>query len=104
MKTLALKTRWTLAAALLVAADVRAAEFPLMKNGAPACCLVLEADAGIVERHAAGELAQFLAKLSGGPAPGIANAPVEGLYPVYLKTAGDSRIKDDGFRIHADAN
>ena len=74
----------------------------LMKNGTPACCIIPDPAAGPIGRHAAKELSVYLGKISGGQPPAVVPAPLEGMYPIRLKTAHDSAIKNDGYRIRVD--
>lgn len=77
------------------------AEFALMKNGAPACSIVLPTEPGPVITHAAEELALFLGKIAGGAAPKVVTLAEPGLYPVYLALSNDTKLHDDGFRLTA---
>ncbi len=106
--------RWlweTLTVALALAArPAGAAEYALATAGRPAASIVLPANTGPVLRHAAEELARYLAKVSGATLA-IAPEPIEGLYPVRLTVVAASatglppevaQLRDDGFVIAAD--
>ena len=86
----------------------------LVKDGKPASRIVLAKNAGVVERHAAEELAAFLKKSTGAELE-VAGEPSKELYNIYLETAAArnaprsaaiaaavSRVKDDGFVLAAD--
>ncbi len=83
----------------LVAFSLNAAV--LMENSVPRCVVVSQPDAGAVEKHAASELVQFLAKISGGKAPEIVAAPRSDFYNIRYELVKDSKIAEDGFIIDA---
>ncbi len=84
------------------AAWAPAQDYDLVKNGKPASCIVLAENAGVVEKHAAAELAAFLAKISGSSEQvAIGQAPVKDLYPIYLELVSDQRIDQEGFCLKA---
>ena len=91
-------------ALILCGFTLAGAEFPLMKDGKAACCIVTAPDAGVAEQHAAAELAKFLGKIAGGNPPEVSGEPSGGMYPVFLKIAEDSAVSGDGFRIEARAD
>ncbi len=78
------------------------AQFKLTENGSPACCIILQENAGLAENHAARELAKYLGIISGGAAPLIVTAPQPGLYPVRLLIGEDAELGDQGYRMKAD--
>ena len=77
-------------------------EFLLTKNGKAVSSIVLGKNATIVEKHAADELAKFLAKISNGERPAIGTKEVKGKYPIYIGLTGDKKVKEEGFKISAD--
>ncbi len=84
-----------LLASLLCATVANA--FTLMKDGAPACSIVLLDNVPPTTRHAAEELAAYLKKISGGDsAPAIGTAPTS-LAPIYLKLDAKAKCEGDGF-------
>ncbi len=78
-----------------------AAGYDLMRDGAPACSIVLAPDAGPVERHAAEELSVYLGKIAGGPAPAIGTNAVDGTYPVRLTVQAQAGLDSEGFALKA---
>ena len=55
-------------------------EFALTKNGKAVSSIVLGKNATVVEKHAADELAKFLAKISNGERPVISTSAIKGKY------------------------
>ncbi|NLE55762.1 MAG: DUF4838 domain-containing protein, partial [Lentisphaerae bacterium] len=92
-------TRLFLLASLLCATVGHS--FPLMKNGVPACSITVPDDASPATRHAADDLALYLAKISGGGAPAVVNQPVEGLYPVRLNVDTNAPCDLEGYVMAA---
>ena len=90
----------------LVATALCGNEYRLMDNGNPVCSIVIAKNAGLAEKHAAGELARYLGKISGGVAPEIGTEPKGGFYPVKLVLLNEKDNKNynhEGFSITADA-
>jgi len=88
--------------------------YHLVKDGQTASCIVLPDNAGPVEKHAAGELALFIEKVTGAKVP-VGNAPSQELYNIYLGTTAAknvprseaidkavTQLKGDGFLLAAD--
>jgi len=93
--TLTLLTSLLLAplAELHAAATPHIAEaFTLVKEGRPASCIVLNRNAGVVEKHAASELSTYIGKISGGVAVPLVNEPSPDLYNIRLGTLSDQAI------------
>ncbi len=88
--------------ALFSAARVSVADFPLMENSKPACGIIIQEDAGLATKRAAGELALYLGKIAGGEKPSIGTVPVKGMYPVYFELVKDEKIGREGFALRAD--
>lgn len=80
------------AAASLQAAQPSAEVFALVKEGRPASCIVLSRNAGVVEKHAAGELSAYLGKISSGMPVKVVNEPSPELYNIRLGTLSDQAI------------
>ena len=76
-----------------------AGSFKLTDNGKTVCSIVVAPNAGPAEKHAAEELAKYLALTSGGERPAIGTAPQPGTYPMYLKKIKDPATGEQGFRI-----
>ncbi len=74
-----------------------------MENGNPGCTIIVGKNAGPVEKHAAKELSKFLAKISEGKAPGIAETAAPETLPVRYELTNDKRVADEGFMIRAKA-
>jgi hypothetical protein len=83
----------------ITALIVNSAEIPLIEDGQIRCSIVLRQDAGKVEKHAANELAYFLAKITGSQAPKIGTDTEQGMNPVRLRITKNEAVKDDGFMI-----
>ncbi|MDD2710919.1 MAG: DUF4838 domain-containing protein [Verrucomicrobiae bacterium] len=67
----------------------------LVKDGNPESCVVLEENAGPVERHAATELADYLKKASGARVA-IQSIPSETLYNIYLGLSDSKTMRFSG--------
>ncbi|MBO4305490.1 MAG: DUF4838 domain-containing protein [Lentisphaeria bacterium] len=85
------------AAFLLSAKD----EIFFMKDGKPACTILVKENAGKVEQHAAKEFAKYLARIADGKAPEIAKKPEEGKVSVRFELTKDKRVEEEGFKIDA---
>ena len=80
------------------------ADFPLMQNGKSVCTIVVKKGASPVEKHAAEELAKFLAKISKGEKPVIAEKAVNGTKSIRFALTDDKRLKDEGFMVKTTKN
>ena len=76
-------------------------EFALTENGKAVSSIVLGKNATVVEKHAADELAKFLAKISNGERPSIGTGPVKGKYPIYIGLTDDEKVKEEGIKLSA---
>ncbi len=76
--------------------------FPLMKDGVPACFIAVPGAASPASRQAADELALYLAKISGGSAPSVADQPAAGLYPVRFVVDENAPCQTEGYVMVAD--
>ena len=76
---------------IAVSACVSAKDYKLVDNGKPASRIVLAANAGPVERHAAAELAGYLDKVTGARVE-IRPAPSKEQYNIFIGTAQSRNI------------
>ncbi len=91
-------------AIVLVASCSNVQKYSLVQDGKTVSCIVLAENAGAVEKHAAAELAGFMARITGAPAPVIGQTPVAGLYPIYLTTGDAPGLDTEGFVLKAGAD
>ncbi|OQA82645.1 MAG: hypothetical protein BWY31_03128 [Lentisphaerae bacterium ADurb.Bin242] len=85
----------------------------IAKKGSVVSAIVVAENAPPPLKHAAGELAFYLGKISDSPAPAIVNGSSRELYNIYLLTAGEavkkgvvnaersSELREDGFILKA---
>ncbi|MBM4087239.1 MAG: DUF4838 domain-containing protein, partial [Planctomycetes bacterium] len=70
---------------------VMAEEYALARDGKAVSCIVLSPSAGVVEQHAASELALWIEKVTGATVS-VRNAPEKGSYSIYLGTAETTTV------------
>lgn len=73
----------------------------LTENGKTLCSIVLAQNANPAEKHAADELAKYIALISGGKRPLIGTGVKKGFTPIYLKKIPDKATGEQGFRVTA---
>ena len=111
-----MKQLWYAAGAVLLLmlnADLRGGEIPVVKSGKAVSEIILAPDAGEPEKHAAAEFRLFLKKITGAE-PAVRTVPGKGMLPVRIGLAGANhlkeskplkdavaKLKDDGFVIDA---
>ena len=100
---------------LMAASCATMKNFPLVKDGKTASCIVLPDNAGPVEKHAAVELAAYLEKITGAKVETVAS-PSNEKYNIYIGTRGSKKLPltskmkssadklgEDGYMLAADA-
>ena len=87
--------------ALAAVLSVWGKEYKLMENGKALCEIVIPVNAPENYKYAAKELSKYLALIGKGNAPAIVNKKSGKAYPISFRESKNSKLKVDGFAIHA---